>query len=269
MKDKFKIAVCQLKVSEDKTRNLNIAAEMIAEAAGKKAGIVVLPEMFNCPYDREFFPLFAEKYPGITTGMLSSLAKKYSVYIIGGSIPELESKDIFNTSFVFDSFGKLIARHRKIHLFDVCVKGGICFQESSVIKAGSEITVFDTKYCKAGVAICYDIRFPELLRKMTLFKAELIIIPAAFNMTTGPAHWHITARTRALDNQVYLALASPARDYKASYTAFGHSLIVNPWGEILSEAGTSKQIIYADIDLKYLKKIRNELPLLRHRKLDF
>jgi omega-amidase len=138
-----------------------------------------------------------------------------------------------------------------------------------VLSAGKTMTVFETEFCKAGVAICYDIRFPELIRKMTLAGAEIIIVPAAFNMTTGPAHWHVTSRARAIDNQIYIALASPARNPKSPYIAYGHSLAVNPWGKIISEASTGQEIIFAEIDTAYLGIIRQQLPLLSHRRTDY
>ncbi len=267
---KFKIALLQSRVKEDKEENLKNASDMIYNAAMGNADIIVLPEMFNCPYANSFFAGYAEKYPGTTAEILSELSKKLSVYIVGGSIPEIDDEGrIYNTSLIFNRNGSLIAKHRKIHLFDVCIENGICFKESDVLSAGKRITVFETEFCKAGVAICYDIRFPELIRKMTLAGAEIIIVPAAFNMTTGPAHWHVTARARAIDNQVYIALASPARNHKSPYIVYGHSLVVNPWGKIISEASTGRQIIFAEIDTDYLEKIRQQLPLLMHRRTDY
>ncbi len=239
---------------------------MIEDSAVQGADIIILPEMFNCPYDSSFFSKFSENYPGETANFLSKLAGLHSVYIIGGSIPEREGNAIYNTSYSFDRKGCLIGRHRKIHLFDVDIEGGISFKESETITAGSDATVIETEFCKIGIAICYDMRFPELIRKMVLRGAKIIVVPAAFNMTTGPAHWHILARTRALDNQVYFIAASPARDEKASYIAYGHSLVANPWGDIISEASAKKEVIFSEIDLGFVDKIRRELPLLKHRK---
>jgi predicted amidohydrolase len=263
---KISIGICQIKVTDDKKRNLGKAKKMIKEASLEGARIIVLPEMFNCPYQDNFFKKFAETYPAESTNLLSSLAKEFSVYIIGGSVPEKDGSKIYNTSYSFDKKGNLIAKHRKIHLFDIDVEGKIKFKESDTLAPGDKVTVFDTEYCKIGVAICYDIRFPELIRKMVLDGAKIIIVPAAFSMTTGPAHWHIIARTRALDNQVYFLCASPARDLKASYIAYGHSLVADPWGKIIAEATEEEQILYCKIDLDYLEKIRAELPLLKHRR---
>jgi omega-amidase len=260
------VAVCQLKVTDNKKYNLNNAKKLIEGSALHGADIIILPEMFNCPYDSSYFNRFSEKYPGETTDFLSGLAAHYSVYIVGGSIPERDGDSIYNTSYSFDRKGGLIGKHRKIHLFDVEIEGGIRFKESETITAGRDVTVIETEFCKIGIAICYDMRFPELIRKMTLSGAKIIIVPAAFNMTTGPAHWHLLARTRALDNQVYFIAASPARNEEASYAAYGHSLVVDPWGEIISEASDGQEIIFSEIDLGFVDKIRRELPLLKHRR---
>ena len=132
--------------------------------------------------------------------------------------------------------------------------------------AGDKLTVIDTPYCKIGIAICYDMRFPEMFKKMAILGAELIIIPAAFNMTTGPAHWDLTLRARALDNQVFVAAISPARDTTASYVAYGHSLITSPWGEIITSLDDKPGLLVCKIDSKRLCNIREQLPLLKHSK---
>ncbi len=257
-----------MEISENKQENLKKAEKMVIEASSNSANLVVLPEMFNCPYDNSFFPKFAEDFPGETTDFLSKLAKEQDVYIVGGSIPERDGENIFNTSYIFDRNGKLIGKHRKMHLFDIDVEGGIKFKESDTLGAGNKATVFETEFCKVGVAICYDMRFPELMRLMALKDAEIIIVPAAFNMTTGPAHWHSLAKIRAMDNQVYFVAASPSRNQDSSYIAYGHSLIVDPWGDIVKEADEKEEIIYAAIDLKRVKEIREQLPLLKHRRED-
>ena len=263
---KIQIAVCQMNVSHDKKTNLSKAKSMITNAVAAGSQIAVLPEMFNCPYENSFFEKFAEEFPGQTTNFISSLAKDLSIYIIGGSIPEKESGKIYNTSYTFNPEGLLIGKHRKVHLFDVDISGGIKFKESDTLSYGDNVTVFETKYCKIGVAICYDMRFGELIRKMTLLGAKIIFIPAAFNMTTGPAHWHLLARTRALDNQVYFIAASPARNEKDVYISYGHSLVVDPWGKILAEKDEKEGLLCCEIDLDYIEQIRNQLPLLKHRR---
>jgi len=263
-----KVAICQMKVVNDKEANLKKAENMLKNASKKGVNIAVLPEMFNCPYNNKYFPEYAEEYPGKTTDFLSNLAKELNIYIVGGSIPEKEGDKIYNTSYIFDRDGKLIGRHRKMHLFDIDVKDGITFRESDTLSPGNDVTVFETEYCKIGVAICYDMRFPELMRLMALKGSKIIIVPAAFNMTTGPAHWHIIAKSRALDNQVYFVAASPSRNLDSSYIAYGHSLIVDPWGNVVAEADENESVIIKELNLVKVNKIREELPLLKHRRID-
>lgn len=203
-----------------------------------------------------------------TLNAISEAAKKLNLYIIAGSIPELDNNKLYNSSFIFDEYGKIIGSHRKMHLFDIDIPGKITFKESETLSAGNKITVLDTELCKIGVAVCYDIRFTELLRIMALKGAELIVIPGAFNMTTGPAHWETLIRGRAIDNQLYMAAVSPARNETLSYVAYGNSMVVDPWGKILERAGESEEIIYVDIDLAKVKEVRDELPVLKNRRGD-
>jgi predicted amidohydrolase len=157
---------------------------------------------------------------------------------------------------------------KKAHLFDVELKEGLVFRESDVLSRGDGITVVDTGFGRIGVAICYDIRFPEVARIMALQGAKVMVVPAAFNMITGPAHWEVTLRTRALDNQLYVAGAAPARDEQASYVAYGHSMLVDPWGRVVESLDEKEGIIIAEIDQDRLEQVRNELPLLKHRRTD-
>jgi len=268
MSVKFKLALCQMKVVTDKLTNLDKAESMIRSAALNGSRIISLPEIFNCPYSNKFFRQYAEDDSGPTVGLLSRLAKELSVYIIGGSIPELAGDSVYNTCYIINSKGDIIGKHRKIHLFDIDVKGGISVKESDSLTAGENVTVIDTEYARIGVAICYDIRFPELIRMMTLKGAQLIVLPAAFSAVTGPAHWDIVLRTRAVDNQVYLAAVSPARDMEGPYQAYGHSCIITPWGDYAALTDHRESVIYGDIDLDYMYEIRNQLPLLKHRRPD-
>ncbi len=265
---KIKVGICQLSVKPTKEENLSKAEDMIREAANNNCNLVVLPEMFTCPYSNDNFPKFAEDQYGPSVSLLSELAKELSIYIIGGSIPESVEDKLYNTCFIFNKEGKIIDKHSKMHLFDIDVKDKITFRESDTLSCGNKITVFETEYCKIGVAICYDMRFPELMRLMALKGAEIIIVPAAFNMTTGPAHWHTTAKMRAVDNQVYFMSVSPARDESSVYVAYGHSLIVSPWGDILAEANEKETILYGELDLEKVNTVRQELPLLKHMRKD-
>lgn len=262
----MRIALCQMPVMMGKDANLETASKMIHDASVGEADIVVLPEMFNCPYSNEYFEEYAEVECGYTYSQLSQWAAEYGLMIVGGSIPELSEGHIYNTSYVFDSNGDFIGKHRKAHLFDIDIPGGIRFMESETLTPGSECTVLDTAFGKIGIAICYDMRFPELFRRMALEGAKLIIVPAAFNMTTGPAHWELTARSRALDNQLFMALCSPARDEGGVYVAYGHSLVTNPWGEVLDHMDEAEGILFVDIELEMCDEVRESLPLLKHRR---
>ncbi|XP_033067372.1 omega-amidase NIT2 isoform X2 [Trachypithecus francoisi] len=239
----FRMALIQLQISSIKSDNVTRACSFIREAATQGAKIVSLPECFNSPYGTKYFPEYAEKIPGESTQKLSEVAKECSIYLIGGSIPEEDAGKLYNTCAVFGPDGTLLAKYRKIHLFDIDVPGKITFQESETLSAGDSFSTFDTR-------------------------CQLLVYPGAFNLTTGPAHWELLQRSRAVDNQVYVATASPARDDKASYVAWGHSTVVNPWGEVLAKAGTEEAIVYSDIDLKKLAEIRQQIPVFRQKRSD-
>ncbi|XP_030583529.1 omega-amidase NIT2 [Archocentrus centrarchus] len=265
---KFRLAVIQLQVSSVKADNLSRARRLVKEAAGQGSKVVVLPECFNSPYGTNFFSRYAEKIPGESTQVLSEAAKENQVYLVGGSIPEEDGGKLFNTCTVFGPDGEVILKHRKIHLFDINIPGKIRFQESETLSAGNSLSVFDTSFCKVGVGICYDMRFAELAQLYSRKGCQLLVYPGAFNMTTGPTHWELLQRARALDNQVYVATASPARDETASYVAWGHSTVVNPWGDVISKAGPEEAVVYADIDLQYLADVRQQIPITSQRRND-
>ncbi|MEE1129021.1 MAG: carbon-nitrogen hydrolase family protein [Methanobrevibacter sp.] len=266
---KIKIALCQMNVIDGKEKNLKKAELMINKAVDKNSDFIVLPEMFNCPYSNDKFIEYCEnEKTSKTLFKISELSSKNNVYILAGSIPEKEKGKLYNTSYLFDRNGEIIAKHRKMHLFDIDVKGKISFRESDVLTAGNNITVVDTEFGKIGIGICYDIRFPELARLMTLKGASILFYPGAFNMTTGPAHWELLFRSRALDNQVYCIGVAPALNMNASYHSFGHSIITNPWGEIIAEASEKEELIISEINLNEIKKIREELPLLKNKRED-
>ena len=266
---KIKLALCQMNVVDDKEKNLAKASEMINQAIGGNSDFIVLPEMFNCPYDNaKFIEYCEEEQNSPTLSKISKLACDNDVYVLAGSIPEKEEDKLYNTSYLFDKSGEIIAKHRKMHLFDIDVKGKIYFKESDVLTAGQEFSVAQTEFGKIGIGICYDIRFPELARIMTQKGALILFYPGAFNLTTGPAHWELLFKSRALDNQVYCVGVAPALDMNACYNSFGHSIITNPWGEIIAEASEKEELIIQEIDLDEIKKIREELPLLKNKRED-
>ena len=265
---KLKIGLIQMKVENNKKDNLTKAAQLIKKIAIEKPDIVILPEMFSCPYISSNFPLYAEEEGDYSFNFLSDLAKTNKIYLVAGSIAEKDSDKIYNTSYIFDRKGQMIGKHRKVHLFDIDIKNKQRFKESDTLSAGNEVTVFDTEFCNIGLCICYDFRFPELARLMVNNGAKAIIVPASFNMTTGPAHWHTMFRSRAIDNQVFTIGCSPARDYNSSYVSYGHSLIVSPFGEVLTELKDDESLTTYSIDLNYVDQVREELPLLNHRRND-
>ncbi|XP_062451936.1 omega-amidase NIT2-like [Rhea pennata] len=231
-------------------------------------GISCLRECFNSPYGTQYFKEYAETIPGESRHKLSEAAKECSIYLVGGSLPEEDGGKLYNTCTVFGPDGVMLAKPRKLHLFDINVPGKIQFRESETLSPGSASSVFDTPYCTVGLGICYDIRFAELAQVCGQKGCQLLIYPGAFNLTTGPARWELLQRGRAVDNQVYVATASPARDEKASDVAWGHSTVVNPWGEVIAKAGTKEAGLYADMDLKKLAEIRQQIPVLSQKRND-
>ena len=258
-----------MNVIDDKKANLDEASSMIARSIEKNANFIILPEMFNCPYSNDKFIEYGEEeHESITLNTIAELARENDVYILAGSIPERENDKLYNTSYLFDRTGKIIAKHRKMHLFDIDVKDKITFKESDVLTAGDDFTVADTEFGKVGVGICYDVRFVELARIMAENGASILFYPGAFNQTTGPAHWELLFRSRALDNQVFCVGVAPALNEDASYHSYGHSIVTNPWGEVITQAGEKEELIICEIDLSEIKKVREELPVLKNKRKD-
>lgn len=264
----IQLGLCQMAVCRDKAENLRRAEAALAQAAQQGAQLALLPEMFNCPYENPCFPVYGEPAGGETWQFLSRMAQRYHLYLAGGSVPELEGDKVYNTCYLFSPQGQELARHRKVHLFDIDVPGGQRFKESDTLTAGDQITVVDTPLGKLGLAICFDIRFGELFRVMGQQGAQLVLVPAAFNMTTGPVHWDLAFRSRAVDNQFFVAGCSPARDETASYVAYGHSLVCNPWGTILQQLGHQPGVCVTAVDLDEVAKYRGQIPILSGRRTD-
>lgn len=264
-----KLALCQMNVVDNKQSNLKKAGEMIRAGADANADFIILPEMFSCPYSNDKFIEYAEyEQDSLSLNTISKLAGQNNVYILAGSIPEKENDKLYNTSYLFDKTGKIIAKHRKMHLFDIDVKDRITFKESDVLTAGDNVTIADTDFGRVGIGICYDVRFPELARVMVEKGALILFYPGAFNMTTGPAHWELLFRSRALDNQAYCVGVAPALNKEASYHSYGHSIVTTPWGEVLAQCDEKEQVITCSVDLSEIKKIREELPLLKNKRED-
>ncbi|RZC68147.1 hypothetical protein C5167_031401 [Papaver somniferum] len=270
---KFKIALCQLSVTEDKERNIVHARKAIQEAAEKGAELVLLPEIWNSPYSNDSFPVYAEDIDAggdasPSTAMLSEVARSLKITIVGGSIPERCGDRLYNACCVYGKDGILKAKHRKIHLFDIDIPGKITFMESKTLTPGETPTIVDTDVGRIGIGICYDIRFQELATIYASRGAHLLCYPGAFNMTTGPLHWELLQRARAVDNQLYVATCSPARDAGAGYTAWGHSTLVGPFGEVLATTEHDEAIVISEIDYSVMDLRRTNLPLEKQRRGD-
>ena len=265
----MRVIQLQMQVKETKDEGLKALEASLEKIRDKQPDLVCIGEMFHCPYETSSFPVYAEKEGGESWQFLSNLAKKYGIYLSAGTMPEVDDNGkVYNTAYVFDREGRQIAKHRKAYLFDVDIKGGQYFKESDTLTAGDSCTVFDTEFGKIGICICFDLRFPELSRMMVQRGAKVILVPAAFNRTTGPAHWELLFRARAVDNQCFYLGTSTARNEQADYVAWGHSLCVSPWGEILGELGAEEGILESDLDLEQVERIRNELPLLAALRTD-
>ena len=264
----MRIALIQMPVLPDKGKNIQTACGKIREAAKNGADFAVLPEMFCCPYDNSCFGAYGEPEGGEAQTALSRLATELGLYLVGGTVPELSEGRIYNTSYVYGPDGRQLAKHRKAHLFDIDVQGGQRFRESDTLSPGNAITTFETAFGTMGLCVCFDLRFEELARCMCLRGAKVIFVPAAFNMTTGPAHWELLFRQRAVDNQCFTVGVSPARDEQGSYVAYGNSIAVDPWGAVLCRAGAEETTLYADLDVERLEAIRAQLPILSARRTD-
>ena len=267
--NKIKVAALQTKVYEDKMTNLERLGDVLDRQELKGVDLVTVGEMFNCPYETQNFPVYAEEEGGMCWQICSDLAKEHQIYLSAGSMPEKDSEGhIYNTAYVFDRQGRQIAKHRKMHLFDINVEGGQSFRESDTLTAGNDVVVFDTEFCRMGICVCYDFRFPELPRLMALKGAEVILVPAAFNMTTGPAHWELMFRQRAVEDQCFVLGTSPARDENSSYVSWGHTIGVDPWGKVLYQMEGEEDIAVAELDLDEIDRVREQLPLLMQRRTD-
>jgi predicted amidohydrolase len=283
LKKPVKLACVQLASGPDKAANLQHAADKVREAAAAGAKIVVLPECFNSPYGCDHFPSYAETLlPSPPTPAqspsfhaLSAMARDNAIYLIGGSIPELalnpttNQKTYYNTSLTFSPTGALLGTHRKVHLFDISIPGKITFKESDVLSPGNTLTLIRLpEYGLIAVAICYDVRCPELATIAARKGCFALIYPGAFNTTTGPLHWRLLGQARAVDNQLYVALCSPARDMSAGYHAWGHSLVVDPMAEVLVEAEEGETIVSAQLDGERIEEARRGIPLRDQRRFD-
>lgn len=263
----FTLALCQTDNTPDKQRNLQQAYAAIQDAAQKGADIAALGEYFSVPYDTALFEAFAEPLDGPTAHMLKSATRDARIYVLGGSMIERREGRLYNTALFYSPEGELLACYRKAHLFDARLPGGGQARESAVLSRGGEICVVDTPWCKMGIAICYDLRFAEWFSLLARRGADVILVPAAFTKRTGPLHFQLLLRARAVDNQVFVAGISPARQADGN-PVYAHSTCVDPWGNVLCEAGEKRETLLCRIDTDICGQMRDALPVRAHRRED-
>lgn len=267
MKD-FKIATCQMNVVDNKDTNIEHAIQLIKKASSNGAKLITLPEMFNTPYDNsKFIEYCEEETRSKTLNSMQDIAREENIYLQSGSIPEKESNHLYNTAYLINPKGKIIGKHRKMHMFDIDTDN-MKFTESDTLTPGDSVTTIKTPLANISIAICYDIRFPELWTLMNKNNTDIILLPGAFNKTTGPLHWETLIKARAIDNQCYVVATSPSQIENPYYVAWGHSMIVNPWGKIIAKAHENEEILYANITQSSLSSVRNQIPVLTNRRND-
>lgn len=266
-----KCAAIQMASSPNISSNLLAADKLIAEAAKAGAKLVALPENFALMGEHETDKIKVKEVDGSgpIQNFLASAAKKYGVWIVGGTIPiaGTDNNKVRAACLVYNDNGERIARYDKVHLFDVNVPGtNEVYRESDSIEPGTEPQVFDTPFGKVGLAVCYDLRFPEIFRKMARQGVEILVVPSAFTAETGAAHWEILLRARAVENLCYVIAPNQGGFHLNGRRTFGHSMIIDPWGVVLDCYKTGSGFVMAEIDRDRLEKVRGAFPVLNHRR---
>jgi predicted amidohydrolase len=269
MSPRFLAAAVQLCASSDKEANFATAARLARTAAARGAALIVLPEMFFWRGARDEERAAAEAIPGPTSARLAALAAELRIHLVGGSLLEAVpgAAKAYNTCLVFDPRGALLATYRKIHLFDVDIPEQVCVRESDTRLRGAEPVTVRTDLATLGLSVCYDLRFPELYRRLSQAGADVVCVPSAFTFPTGAHHWEVLLRARAIENQAYVIAPNQIGRGAGGVLDFGHSLIVDPWGTPIARASNQETVVLGEIDLDYLARVRRELPCLAHRTL--
>lgn len=294
MTRKYTIALVQMDTQNDKGENLRRACAWIDEAAAHGARMVCFPEVMNLIGRNVGEGGGKERIPGYTTDILCRKAKEHGIYIHGGSITEEIDAEAAeagraagsqlegaaeqsgaaarrpgsaNTSVLISPEGEILAKYSKLHMFDITLADGTPFFESARVKPGDAIVTAETELGTLGMSICYDVRFPELYRLMALRGAQILFVPASFTMPTGKDHWEVLLRARAIENGCYVVAAGQIGT-KPAYTAYGNSLVADPWGTVIARSKDEPGITYAEIDLDYLDRIRRQIPSLENRRTD-
>jgi predicted amidohydrolase len=265
-----RVAVCQLNSRDDRAANLKVARDLLDQAAAAGADLAVLPE-YTDYLGRAAGEPPGEPVDGAYAAHFATAARELRMWVHAGSFHEQgpDPDHAYNTSLVFDRQGSLAAVYRKIHLFDVSIPGRVEVKESERVAAGSDVVTLDIDGVPVGLSICYDLRFPELYRRLAATHgAAVLVVPAAFMMHTGRDHWEVLLRARAIENQCYVVAAGQIGSHEPHRTCFGRSMVVDPWGTVIAQAPDVVGVTVADIDLERLASIRRELPSLANRRLD-
>jgi predicted amidohydrolase len=267
----MRAAVCQMRSGEDLEANLATAERLLRVAAAGGADLAVLPEVFTYLGRSSGRAAAAEAVPGPTTERLAAIALEREMWVLGGSVLEVDGDRIYNTSVLFDRAGELVATYRKIHLYDVELPDQPPIRESDTFAPGEQLVTYSTEQARLGLSICYDLRFPELYRGLMVLGAEVFCVPAQFQYTTGIAHWEVLLRARAIENQCFVLAAAQWGSYGregSNRRSYGHSMIVDPWGRVLEAAPEEGDGVgFANLDLSELQEVRTRLPALQHRRL--
>lgn len=264
----FKVAAIQMASGPNVSANLNEAGRLIESAVAQGARLVVLPEFFSIMGMKEddMVAVREKLGVGVMQEFLAKIARKHKIWVVGGSIPTVatSANKVRNSCLVFDELGEQVARYDKIHLFNLDL-GNEHYHEGNTIEAGNQVVVVDSPFGRIGLAVCYDLRFPELFRAMK--KVDIVVLPSAFTATTGKMHWETLVRARAIENLSYVIAAAQGGYHVNGRETHGHSMIVDPWGRILDELPRGSGVVVAEINPTYQASLRASLPALTHRTL--
>jgi len=277
------LAVGQMNSSVDIEDNFKVCSELTSRAAERKAAMLCLPECFAFMGASAGASVkMAEPLDGPLLSRYAKLAKDNAIWLSLGGFQEKVKGDkadthVYNSHVIFNDEGKLVATYRKIHLFDVEVPGGQTFKESNFTVGGEEVVTVDSPVGKLGLSICYDLRFPELYAALARASAQVMLVPAAFTLKTGLAHWHVLLRARAIETQCYVVAAAQSGQHNASLQletkgalreSYGHACIIDPWGAIVAECSEGTGLAFAEIDLDKISQVRKSIPLAQHHRYE-
>ncbi len=266
-----RVAAVQMRSGTDVEKNLHVASELVHTAADQGATYIQLPEYFNYYGSAKHFVEVAQDIPGAITRAMSEIARERHVTLhLGSMLQHTGARNrSANTSVVLGDDGEIVALYQKTHLFDIDVPGEVSYRESAAIAAGSELVVADVNGFTLGLSICFDVRFAELYRQLALRGATVFAVPAAFSAVTGPAHWEVLLRARAIENHAFVVAATQAGTTDEGLATYGHAMVIDPWGSVLAQSsGDAEQVVLCDIDLSQVARRRREIDVLALRRPD-